>query len=151
MKRLMMIAAIAAAANFAAFDIQPANAVDAHHPAQETMGKKAKAIVPKSNAKSTKSSRMRMMNCPMMKGGKMMQGGMMQGEMMKGGMMKCPMMRAANMQGMGMMQNMGPGMMGQSAMHDGMNRGEPMMGHPAPCWVTTDRERGFGYRGACNH
>ena len=28
-----------------------------------------------------------------------------------------------------------------------MNRGEPMMGQPDPCWVTIDRERGFGYRG----
>ena len=69
---------------------------------------------------STKSSQMQMMNCPMMKSGKMV----------KGDKMKCP-------------------MMGPSGMH-AMHHGEAMMRRPDPCWVATDRERGFGYRGACN-
>lgn len=148
MKRLTMIIAIAVSANFTAFGIQPASAIDAHHPAQTTKGKKANQLAPTSKAKITKSSQMQMMNCPMMKRGKMMQGGMMRGgKMMKGDKMKCPMMGAAKMQGMGgmgMMQNMGP-----SGMH-AMHHGEAMMGRPDPCWVATDRERGFGYRGACN-
>ena len=138
MKRLMMVIAIAVAANFAAFGIQPASAVDAHHPAtQTTKGKKATALAPKSKAKKTKSSQMQMMNCPMMKGGKMMQGGMM----------KCPMMGASKMQDMKMMQGAGHQMMGSPA----MRHSEVMMGHRNPCWVITDRDRGFGYQGACNH
>jgi len=146
MKRLMMVIAIAVAANFAAFGIQPVSANDAHHPAtQTTKGKKAKALAPKSKPKSTKSSRMQMMNCPMMKGGKMMQGGMM-----KGDMMKCPMMGASNMRGMKMMHGADHQMMGSPAVHHAMHHGEAMMGQPDPCWVATDRERGFGYRGTCN-
>jgi hypothetical protein len=145
MKRLMMIAAIAVAANFAAFDIQPASANDAHHPAQVTKSNNLK-VHTKGKAKSVKSSRMQMMKCPMMKGGKMMQGGMM-----KGGR-KCPMMGAGKMHRMGMMQNVGsgqntgPGMMGASGMH----QGDAMMGRPAPCLAATARERGFGYPGACD-
>lgn len=145
MKRLTMIIAIAVAANFAAFGIQPASALDAHHPGQTTNGKKAKPLALKGKAKSTKSSQMQMMNCPMMRSGKMMQGAMVRGgKMMKGDKMKCPMMGASKMQRMGMMQNMDP-----SGMH-AMHHGEAMMGRPDPCWVATDRERGFGYRGACN-
>ena len=107
MKRLMMIIAIAVAANFAAFGIQPASAVDAHHPAQATKGKKAKKPAPKSKAKGIKSSQMRMMKCPMM-AGNMKQGGMMHGRMMKGGTMKCRMMGTARMKGMKMMPGKGP-------------------------------------------
>ncbi len=139
MKRLMMIIAIAVAANFAAFDIQPASANDAHHPAQTSKSKKVK-VHTKGKAKSVKSSRMQMMNCPMMKGGKMMQGRMMMGDM------KCPMMGTGKMHRMGMMQNMGHQMMAPSAMH----HGDTMMGRPDRCQVMTDRERGFGYQGACN-
>ena len=116
MKRLMMIIAIAVAANFAAFGVQPASAVDAHHPAQTTKGKKAKKPALKSKAQGTKSSRMPMMNCPMMKSGKMMQGHkmmeghkMMQGgKMMKGDKMKCPMMGAAKVHDMRSVQNTDP-------------------------------------------
>jgi len=151
MKRLMMIIAIAVAANFAAFGVQPASANDAHHPAQATKGKKAKALAPK-RAKNVKSSQMKMMNCPMMKSGKMMQGGMMQGGMMKGAKMKCPMMGGGKMHHRGMMKNMGsnmgPGMMGSSGTNHAMHHGDAMMGQPKQCQVT-DRERGFGYRGAC--
>ena len=139
MKRLMMVIAIAVAANFAAFGVQPASAVDAHHPAQTTKSKKVKAPAPK-KAKSTKRSQM-MMQCPMMKGG------MKQGGMMQGGMMKCPMMGASNMRDMKMMHGAGHQMMGSPA----MRHGEVMMGHRNPCWVITDRERGFGYQGACSH
>jgi hypothetical protein len=140
----MMIAAIAVAASFAAFDIQPASANDAHHPAQVTKSKKVK-VHTKGKAKSVKSSRMQMMNCPMMKGSKMMQGGMMKGDMMKGNM-KCPMMGAGKMHRMGMMRNMDHQMMAPSAMH----HGDTMMGRQDRCQVMTDRERGFGYPGACN-
>src|SRR4051812_15524997 len=112
MKRLMMIIAIAVAANFAALGVQPASANDAHHPAQATKGKKAKALAPK-KAKSVKSSHMKMMNCPMMKSGKMMQDGMM-----KRAKIKCPMMGAGKMRHRGTMPNMGSsmgsGMMGSS-------------------------------------
>ena len=56
MKRLIMILAIAVAANFVGFGIQSASAVDAHHPAaQATKGKKVKAAPKK--AKTVKASR----------------------------------------------------------------------------------------------
>jgi|GEM_PF-2062534 len=107
MKRLMMVIAIAVAANFAAFGVQPASAVDAHHPAQATKGKKTKKPAVKSKALSTKSSRMPMMKCPMMKSGKNQK--MMQGhKMMQGGKMKCPMMGAAELHDMGIVQNTDP-------------------------------------------
>ena len=137
MKRLMMIIAIAVAANFATFGIQPASAVDAHHPAGATKGKKAKKPAAK-KAKSSKSSGM--MSCPMMHGG-MTKVGMMHGHMKKNGMMTCRMMG-----GMQMMQPSGSQMGPQTMQH-----GEVMMGHRNPCWVMIDRDRGLGYSGACSH
>lgn len=149
MKRMMMIVAVAVAMNFAGFGIQAASANDAHHPAgQTTKAKKVKKVTPK-RVKGNKSSMM--MNCPMM-AGNMMQGGMMKGGMMQNGMMqhkgrmKCPMMGAAGAHQMGMMHGAGSDM-GMGA----MRHGEVMMGHRNPCWVTIERERNFGYQGACNH
>lgn len=135
MKRLVMILAIAVAASFAGFGIQTASAIDAHHPATQTSkGKKAAPKKVKANKSST------MMNC------QMMAGNMMQGSMMHhGSKMKCPMM-GAGAHSMGMMPSAGAPMgMGT------MRHGEVMMGHRNPCWVTIDRERNFGYQGACNH
>lgn len=60
--------------------------------------------------------------------------------------MKCQMMGSTNMRGKGMMHHMGS----QMGSHT-MRHGEVMMGHRNPCWVMIDRERTFGYQGACNH
>ena len=99
MKRLMMVIALAAAANFAAFGIPSASAVDAHHPAkQTTKAKKAKKAPAKS--RSMKRSGMPMMNCPMMSSG-------MRKGMMRGGAMKCRMMGTAGSHRMRMMHGMG--------------------------------------------
>ena len=144
MKRLLMAIAIAAAANLATVGIQSASANDAHHPAAQTnKAKKVKAAPTK--AKKVKTSGMSM-QCPMMKG-HMMKPHMMKRHMMQHGkMMKCPMMGAAGSQPMGMMHGAGAPM-GMNT----MRHGEVMMGHRNPCWVMIDRERSFGYQGACNH
>jgi hypothetical protein len=90
MKRLIMILAIAVAANFAGFGIQAASAIDAHHPtAQTNKAKKAKAAPKKT--KRVKTSGMNM-QCPMMTG-HMMKRHMMQ----HGKTMTCPMMRGHRM------------------------------------------------------
>ena len=132
MKRLMLVVALAAAVSFAA---PPASAVDAHHPAtQTTKAKKAKKPAAKSKAKPGKRSGMPMMNCPMM----------------AGGTMNCPMMRASGMKHMGRMHGMHRGMMTSGGMARGMHHGEAMMNDPGRCQTMTDRERGFGYWGACS-
>jgi hypothetical protein len=62
MKRLIMILAMAVAANFAGFGIRAASANDAHHPAaQTTKAKKVKAASKK--VKTVKTSGMSM-RCP---------------------------------------------------------------------------------------
>jgi hypothetical protein len=96
MKRLIMIFAIAVAANFAGFGIQAAGANDAHHPAAKTTKTKTIKAAPK-KVKKVKTSGMNM-QCPMMKG-HLMKRHMMQ----HGKMMKCPMMRASKGHRMGMM------------------------------------------------
>lgn len=98
MKHWMRVIAIAVAANFAAFGMQPASAIDAHHPAkQTTKGKKAKKLAPNTKAKSTKRARMQMM--------------------------KRPMMNRASMHGIGMKQGVGS-QMGPHAMHSRVPREE---------------------------
>ncbi|MBI4275461.1 MAG: hypothetical protein HY659_12255 [Rhizobiales bacterium] len=165
MKRLMIIAAIALAVAIAPIATQQLRAEDAHHPGQTTKAKKAqpkaktkiKATPQQSNKPaptpsdvsavmkhSGKTSQSTMMtNCPMMSGGMMGQGGMM----------NCPMMRSGTgmMQGMNMMPGMGaPMTMNPFAMGRTMMHVEKMMGHMDRCWVATDRDRGYGYWGACN-
>lgn len=144
MKRMMMIVAVAVALTFAGFGMQSASANDAHHPAgQTTKAKKVKKAAPK-KVKANKTSMM--INCKMMAGG-MMQGGMTKGGMMQHGRkMKCPMMGGADVHQMGAMHGAGSNM-GMGA----MRHGEVMMDHRNPCWVMNDRERGFGYQGACKH
>ncbi len=170
MNRLMMTIAIVLAAILASIGIQELKAVDAHHPEQTAKAKKtAKSsaeTTPQSNKVAAKTQKPRqgnvrgqssqagMMNCPMMQGGQAGQAG-------QGGMMNCPMMSGSSTsmmqggQGMGpgMMQGqsgMGPGMMmGQSGAGSMMMRGPGAMSRRGQCWVTTDRDRGFGYWGAC--
>jgi hypothetical protein len=58
-KRLLMLVALAAAFNFSAFDVLPASANDAHHPAAPTAkAKKDNSPAAKSKAKSRKRSSM---------------------------------------------------------------------------------------------
>jgi acyl-CoA hydrolase len=111
MKKLLMIAAFAVAANFAAYGVQTASANDAHHSSPVAKGKKAKKLFAKKM--SVKKSGMRM-NCPMMARGMMRGGGMTHGAhgMMHAHGMRCRMMGGARH--MGMMH--GPGShMGQHA------------------------------------
>lgn len=165
MKRLMIIAAIALAVAIAPIATQQLRAEDAHHPGQTTKAKKAepkaktkiKATPQQSNKPATKPSEVSgamkrsgktsqstmMMNCPMMSGGMMGQGGMM----------SCPMVSGAGtgmMHSMNMLQGMGGRMMSPFAMGRTTMHGEKMMGHMDRCWVATDRDRGYGYWGACS-
>jgi hypothetical protein len=93
MKKLLMIIAIAVAANFAAYEIPTASANDAHHPASAAKSKKAKKVTTKT--KGVKKSTMRM-NCPMMGKGMMHGGGMTHGARR----MQCRMMGGAHHMGM---------------------------------------------------
>ena len=73
LKRLLMALALAAATNFALFEIPTAGAVDAHHGAQTVKNNKAKTPAGK-KSKGAKSSKKQTMNCPMMGSGTMHQG-----------------------------------------------------------------------------
>jgi hypothetical protein len=97
MKRVVMAAAIAVAANFAGSGFQPARAVDAHdHSAHVAKGKKATTPVARAGSKTKRQKNSRIVHCPMMHGhmahGQMMKGGMTHGHVKHGGTMKCPMM-----------------------------------------------------------
>ena len=130
MKRFIMAMALAFAVAAAPIASQLVWAVDAHHP--KTQAKKAKKAKKKTSTKTSSATGMTMMSCPMMQGDPMAQGSMM----------SCPMMAAHD-----------PGMMPSPQrmmmMPDQYSMMMQMM--HGQCWFETDRDRGYGYWGQCQH
>lgn len=131
MKRFIMAMALALTVAAAPIATQPLKAEDAHHPKTQT--KKVKKTKKKTSlmTPSAPIQASMMMSCPMMQAGQMPQAGMM----------SCPMMAAHD-----------PGMMPspQRMMMPGQHSMMMQMMH-GQCWFETDRDRGYGYWGLCQH